>query len=72
MIYIKSNEYNIINNYNDKVKMILRYIDTLLCDLLIMLVIECDVCYTIRKFFAHCITHFRQNIKHNFAQVVVS
>ena len=24
MIYIKSNEYNIINNYNDKVKMILR------------------------------------------------
>ena len=24
MIYIKSNEHNIINNYNDKVKMILR------------------------------------------------
>ena len=24
MIYIKSNEQNIINNYNDKVKMILR------------------------------------------------
>ena len=24
MIYIKSNEYNITNNYNDKVKMILR------------------------------------------------
>jgi len=24
MIYIKGNEYNIINNYNDKVKMILR------------------------------------------------
>ena len=24
MIYIKSNENNIINNYNDKVKMILR------------------------------------------------
>ena len=24
MIYIKSNEYNIINNYNNKVKMILR------------------------------------------------
>ena len=24
MIYIKSNEYNIINNYNDKAKMILR------------------------------------------------
>ena len=24
MIYIKSNECNIINNYNDKVKMILR------------------------------------------------
>ena len=24
MIYIKSNEYNVINNYNDKVKMILR------------------------------------------------
>ena len=24
MIYIKSNEYSIINNYNDKVKMILR------------------------------------------------
>ena len=24
MIYMKSNEYNIINNYNDKVKMILR------------------------------------------------
>jgi len=23
MIYIKSNEYNITNNYNDKVKMIL-------------------------------------------------
>ena len=26
MIYIKSNEYNITNNYNDKVKMILRSI----------------------------------------------
>ena len=24
MIYIKSNEYNITNNYNDRVKMILR------------------------------------------------
>ena len=24
MIYIKSNEYNITNNYNDKVRMILR------------------------------------------------
>ena len=24
MIYIKSNEHNITNNYNDKVKMILR------------------------------------------------
>ena len=24
MIYIKRNEHNIINNYNDKVKMILR------------------------------------------------
>jgi len=24
MIYIKSNEHNLINNYNDKVKMILR------------------------------------------------
>ena len=24
MIYIKSNEHNIANNYNDKVKMILR------------------------------------------------
>ena len=24
MIYIESNEYNVTNNYNDKVKMILR------------------------------------------------